>query len=87
MIKKLLNIFCISSLLIFFFLISTHYFSEENVIFTNKSRSKYSVSLTGNNINLPLLKNDTEDAIVYKNDIEEFKNKRKKRIWEKLISN
>ena len=34
-----------------------------------------------------LLKNDTNNIIVYKNDLEEFKNKRKKRFWEKLISN
>jgi hypothetical protein len=35
---------------------------------------------------LPLLKNDTNNIIVYKNDLEEFKKKRKKRIWEGLIS-
>ena len=37
--------------------------------------------------NLPLLKNDTNNVIIYKNELEEFKNKRKKRPWEKLISN
>tara|TARA_Y100000590_G_scaffold390089_1_gene465639 strand:- start:229 stop:492 length:264 start_codon:yes stop_codon:yes gene_type:complete len=86
MLKKFLNIFCLASLIIFLFLITNYYFSEQNIIFTNKSRSKYSVSLTADNKNLPLLQNDTEDVIVYKNDLEEFKNKRKKRIWEKLIS-
>ena len=35
---------------------------------------------------LPLLKSDTNNIITYKNDLEEFKNKRKKRIWENLIS-
>ena len=38
-------------------------------------------------INLPLLKNDTNNIIIYIDDLEEFKNKRKKRIWENLISN
>ena len=36
---------------------------------------------------LPLLKNDTNNVIIYKNELEEFKNKRKKRPWEELISN
>ena len=46
-------------------------------------RSSY--SLTSIN-NLPLLKNDTNNIITYKDDLEEFKKKRKKRIWELLIS-
>ena len=37
--------------------------------------------------NLPLLKNDTNNVIIYNNELEEFKNKRKKRPWEELISN
>ena len=43
--------------------------------------------LNKNEVNLPLLKNDTNNIIIYKNGLEEFKNKRKKRIWEELISN
>ena len=43
--------------------------------------------LNKNEVNLPLLKNDTNNIIIYKNGLEKFKNKRKKRIWEKLISN
>ena len=34
-----------------------------------------------------ILKNDTNNIIIYKDDIEKFKKKRKKRIWEELISN
>ena len=43
--------------------------------------------LNKNAVNLPLLKNDTNNIIIYIDDLEEFKNKRKKRIWENLISN
>ena len=50
----------------------------------NKSRSSHSTYSYGE---LPLLKNDTANILVYKNDLEEFKKKRKKRFWEKLISN
>ena len=35
---------------------------------------------------LPILKNDTKNIIIYIDDMENFKKKRKKRFWEKLIS-
>ena len=87
MFKKIKNIFFLISLFIFILLVSKHYFSDQNVIFTNKSRSSYSWALNKDNKNLPILKNDTNNIIIYKNDLEVFKNKRKKRFWEKLISN
>ena len=37
--------------------------------------------------NLPILENDTNNIIIYIDDLEDFKKKRKKRFWEKLISN
>ena len=87
MFKKTINIFSLISLFTFIFLVTKHYFSEQNLIFTNKSRSSYSLMLNKYDNNLPLLKNDTNNVIIYKNELEEFKNKRKKRPWEKLISN
>ena len=87
MIKKAKNTLFLIILFIFIFLVSKHYFSEKNVILTNKSRSSYSLLLNSITKNLPILENDTNDIIVYKNDLEEFKKKRKKRLWEKLISN
>jgi len=71
------------SFIIFTFLTINYYFSEENMVDINKSRSTYALTLYNN---LPLLRNDTNNIIVYKNDLEEFKKKRKKRFWEKLIS-
>ena len=87
MFKKIANIFFLISLFTFMFLVTKHYFSEENILFTNKSRSFYLLTLNEDKKNLPTLKNDTNNIIVYKNDLEEFKKKRKKRLWEKLISN
>ncbi len=87
MFKKIINIFFLISFFTFIFLITKYYFSEKNLIFTNKSRSSYSLTSIKDENNLTLLKNDTNNIIVYKNDLEEFKNKRKKRFWEKLISN
>ena len=72
---------------IFVILTTMHYFSEKNVIFTNKSRSSYALSIDKYEENLPVLKNDTNNIIIYKNDLEEFKKRKKKRFWERLISN
>ena len=87
MFKKIKNIFFLISFFTFIFLVSRHYFSDQNIIFTNKSRSFYSWTQNKDNKNLPILANDTNNIIVYKNDLEEFRNKKKERIWEKLISN
>tara|TARA_B100001123_G_C14584935_1_gene739603 strand:- start:80 stop:352 length:273 start_codon:yes stop_codon:yes gene_type:complete len=86
MLNKIKNTSFLLIFLIFVFLISNYYFSEKNIILTNKSRSSYSWAKTLNVKDLPILINDTDNAIIYKNDLEEFKKKRKKRIWEKLIS-
>lgn len=82
MIDKIKNIFFAASFLIFLFLTSKYYFSDENFIYTNKSRSSYTTSY---NENLPLLKNDTDNIVTYKNDVEEYKKNIKIRLWEKLL--
>ena len=87
MINKAKNFFFLLSFLIFVFVTVRYYFSEKNIIITNKLRSLYAISENRDIKSLPLLKNDTNDIIVYTNDLEEFKRKSKKRIWEKLISN
>ena len=86
MFSKIKNTLFLIIFFIFTFLVTKHYFSDENVIFTNKSRSSYALQLNIDNKNLPVLKNDTNNIIIYKNDVEEFTKKRKKRFWEKLIS-
>ena len=84
MLYKIKNIFFLVSFFIFIFFAAKHYISDKNIIFTNKSRSSYSSLMSQN---LPILKNDTSNIIIYKNDLEEYKKKRKERFWEKLISN
>jgi len=87
MLKKIKDIFFLVFIFSFIFLVSKYYFSEQNIIFTNKSRTSHLVKLDADKNNLPLLKNDTDNIITYINDLEDFKNKRKKRFWEKLIFN
>ena len=84
---RIKNIFFLIIFFTFIFLILKYYFSEQNIIFTNQSRSSYEISLDNDKNNLPVLKNDTNNIIIYVNYLENFKKKRKKRFWEKLISN
>ena len=77
--KSAVYIICFT---IFMFLITKYYFSEENRILTNKKRSSYSID----KMKLRVLKNDTNNIIDYKSELDDFNSKRKKRIWEKLIS-
>ena len=85
MLIKIKNIFCLASLFIFITLTTSFYFSEQNIRATNKSRSFYVVKLHYDTLKLPLLVNDTKGTIEYRNDVQEFIDKRKKWIWEELI--
>ena len=86
MYKKIKNIFFLSSFILFLFFTINIYFSDENIRKTNKKRSFYSVKSNINLNNLPLLKNDTNDIIEYKNDIEVFKEKKKKYKFFELLN-
>jgi len=86
MYKKIRNIFFLTIFFGFIFIVVKYYFSEQNIIFTNKSRSSYLITSGNVKNNLPILINDTNNIIVYIDDMEDFKNKRKK-VWEELISN
>ena len=86
MFSKIKNTLFLIIFSIFTFLVTKHYFSDENVIFTNKSRSSYTLQVNIDNKSLPILRNDTNNIIIYNNGVEEFTKKRKKRFWEKLIS-
>ena len=85
MLTKIKNIFYLASLFIFIALTTSFYFSEQNIRATNKSRSFYAVKQLHDALKLPLLANDTDDIIEYRNDVQEFVDKRKKRIWEDLL--
>ena len=87
MYKKIRNYFILVFFLISVFFIIKYYFSEQNLIYTNRVISTYSVTSKDKISNLPLLKNNTENIIIYKNDLEEFKKLKKKRVWEKIFTN
>ncbi len=87
MYKKIKYIFFLIIFFSFIFFVTKYYFSEQNIIFTNKSRSLYLTTISLDRNNLPVLENDTSNIIIHINDLENFNNKRKKRFWEDLISN
>tara|TARA_B110000196_G_C20795456_1_gene497581 strand:+ start:110 stop:382 length:273 start_codon:yes stop_codon:yes gene_type:complete len=85
MYKKVKFIFLISFFLIFSFLVINYYFSDQNVKKVNKSRSAYLLNLNNENLNIPVLKNDTNNAIEYKDDVENYiKSKKKYTFWDLL---
>ena len=85
--KKIKNIFFLVFVFIFVFFVTKYYFSAENIMSTNKSRSSYLVTRNIDKNNLPVLEKDTSNIITFKNDLEDLKNKKKKWYWETLISN
>ena len=85
MIKKIKNVFYISSFLIFIFVTIFFYFSEKNIVNTQKTRSAYIIEIDSKLKNIPLLKNNTKNIIEYSNDIENFKKKKKKYLFLKLL--
>ena len=78
MLSKIKNLLFVILFSLFIFLIINFYFSEKNIISTNKIRSHYLNNYNLDFTNLPLLKNDTENIIVYKDDLEDFNKKKKK---------
>lgn len=66
-------------------MVINYYFSDQNVKKVNKSRSSYLLNLNNENLNIPVLKNDTNNAIEYKDDVENYiKGKKKYTFWELL---
>jgi len=74
MLKK---IFYIISFSTFIILITKFYFSDQHVKKINKFRYTYLEQSGDSKINIPLLKNDTNNIIEYKSDIEIYKKKKK----------
>ena len=67
----------------FIIFITNFYFSPENVKKLNKLINIEQVKKKISSTDLPILKNDTNNIIVYKNDIEIYKKKRKKyKFWD-----
>jgi len=78
------NIIFLGSFILFFILISFFYFSEENIRKINKSRL-FLLNKEENNYDLPVLSSDTDNIIIYSNEVENYKKKKKKYNFFDLI--
>jgi hypothetical protein len=87
MTKKISTIFYLLFIFIFIFFLGKKYFSDQNIRMINKSRSIFSLNKKSSEYIVPILENDTNDIITFINEADKFKIKRKKRPWEKVISN
>ena len=77
------KIFYIISFSTFIILITKFYFSDQHVKRINKFRYTYIEQSSDSKINIPLLKNDTNNIIEYKNDIEIYiKKKKRYKFWD-----
>ncbi len=76
--NKIKNIFFFIIFSFFSLSVIYYYFSDKNIINTNKSRVNYSIYLNQNLDNIPLLTNDTENIIEYTDDIEKYKKSKKR---------
>ena len=85
MIKKFKYIFYLFSYSLFILLVIGFYFSDKNINNVNKTRSTSLNNVAELIKTLPLLKNDTNDIIVYKDDVEVFKKRKKKYKFFDLI--
>ena len=78
MINKVKYIILLTVFFSFLTLITIYYFSEKNIINTNKSRTNYKFYFIHNLINVHLLKNDTINIIEYTDGIEKFEKSKKR---------
>ena len=84
MIQIFKNIIFLGSFILFFILISFFYFSEENIKKINKSRL-FLLTKEKSNFDLPVLSSDTNNIIIYSNEVENYKRKKKKYNFFELI--
>ena len=81
--------YAIYILTIFFslFLIINFYLSDNNIKNKKKIILQYQNEKGESFKNLPVIENDTNNIIEYTNEIEKFKNKKKRKFWDLLKTN
>ena len=84
MIKNLLKLILLTMTILFLILVFTYYLSDKNIDLIKKNRKidpfKYKISLE-----LPILKDNTDDVIEFNSRYENLDNKRIKRNFWNLI--
>ena len=84
MLKEVKYVVYLLTIFFFIFFVIKFYFSENNIKWSNKVILQYQNLLDKKFINLPIVKDDTEDIIEYTSEIEDFKNKKQRKFWDLL---
>ena len=84
MLKEIKYLIFIVIIGLFLFFTSRYYFSEENIKKVNKSRL-FLLTKEVNNFDLPVLSSDTNNIIIYSNEVENYTKKKRKYNFFELI--
>ena len=84
MLKEVKYVVYLLTIFFFIFFVIKFYLSENNIKWSNKVILQYQNILDKKFINLPIIKDDTNDIIEYTGEIEDFKNKKQRKFWDLL---
>ena len=87
MLKEVKYIVYLLTIFFFIFFVIKFYLSENNIKWSNKVMLQYQNVLDKKFINLPIIKEDTNDIIEYTIEIDDFKNKKLRKFWDLLTTN
>jgi len=87
MLKEVKYVVYLLTIFFFIFFVIKFYLSENNIKWSNKVILQYQNILDKKFINLPIIKDDTNDIIEYTNEIEDFKNKKQRKFWDLFKTN
>ncbi len=82
---KIINLFLIIVVILFFFNTYRYYSSDKNIKNINQNRSNIEAILKSKISNIPILKNDTDNVIEFNSSFsEETQDKKKRNFWDLL---
>jgi len=82
MLKEVKYLVYLLTIFFFIFFVIKFYLSENNIKLSNKVMLQHQNILDKKLINLPIIKDDTNDIIEYTSEIEDFKNKKQRKFWD-----
>ena len=85
MLKNIVNLFLILCCILFFISIYKYYFSIQNITNITNNRTNIETNLKDKSVNLPILKNDTDDVIEFNSGFNEEINETKPRNFWNLL--
>ena len=87
MFREVKNVVYLLTIFFSIFFVIKFYLSENNIKWSNQVILQYQNEINIKFNNLPIIKSDTDDIIEYTNEIEEFKNKKRRKFWDLLKTN